>query len=116
MLRQPPAVGAGVAVAPPAPPKVLFTTYAGLPSNWLSTRTAAPPTSGPRSSHTLLKNRELMILKRPPRTKIAPPPPPPLVSPLALPSMKVRFCKLSCGWSWFWQCEVVHFCAWSQVF
>jgi hypothetical protein len=39
-----------------------------------------------------------------------------LVSPFELPSMNVRFCKLSCGWSWFWQCEVVHFCAWSQVF
>jgi hypothetical protein len=38
------------------------------------TRTAAPPTSGPVSAHTLLKKRVLTSLKRPPRAQIAPPP------------------------------------------
>src|SRR5438445_1543945 len=26
------------------------------------------------------------------------------------------FCRVSCGYCWFWQCEVVHVWAWSQVF
>ena len=30
--------------------------------------------------------------------------------------MKVRFCTVSCGWSWFWQWEVVQTWSGSQVF
>ena len=66
-------------------------------------------------SQRLLKKRELTTLSRPPRTKIAPPRRPRL-SPVELPSVKVRFWTVSCGWSWFWQWEVVQTCAWSQVF
>jgi hypothetical protein len=47
---------------------------------------------------------------------MAPPPPPSAVSPVALPSTKVRFWTVSRGWSWSWQCEVVKTCASSQVF
>ena len=60
--------------SPGAPPKVLFVTYTGWVLYWLKTRTAPPPTSGPTSAHTLLKNREFTILNLPPRTQIAPPP------------------------------------------
>jgi hypothetical protein len=47
---------------------------------------------------------------------MAPPPPPSVVSPVELPSAKVRFWTVSRGWSWSWQCEVV--CTWaaSHVF
>src|SRR5690606_20029543 len=102
--------------SPGAPPKVLPTTYTGSPWYWLSTRIAAPPRSGPVGSQRLRTNRELITLNRPPRTKIAPPPPPSTVSPVASPSAKVRFCTVSRGWSWSWQCEVVQPCAGSQVF
>ena len=74
---------------------------------WSSARTAAPPTSGPVRSQRLLKNRELTILSRPPRAKIAPPPPPSTVSPLALPSARVMFCTTSRGVAWSWQWTVV---------
>src|SRR6266567_6922060 len=30
--------------------------------------------------------------------------------------MNLRFCTTSCGRAWFWQCEVVHTWAGSQVF
>src|ERR1700722_13544015 len=36
--------------------------------------------------------------------------------PVAFPSAKVRFCTVSAGVGWSWQCEVVHCWAWSQVF
>src|SRR5947207_2689161 len=68
--------------SPGAPPNVLPTTYAGRPCDWLSTRMAAPPTSGPVSSQLLPKKRALTALKRPPRAKIAPPPPPSSGCPL----------------------------------
>ena len=55
---------------------VLRTTYTGRLWNWLSTRSAAPPRSGPVLSQRLPVNRLLTTLTRPPRTKIAPPPPP----------------------------------------
>jgi hypothetical protein len=64
----------------------------------------------------LRTNREFTILKRPPRTKIAPPPPPSTVSPVALPSANVRFCTVRRGVSWSLQWDVVHPSAWSQVF
>ena len=53
---------------------------------------------------------------RPPRTNTAPPPPPSRRSPVLLPCVKVRPWIVSCGWSWFWQCEVVQIWAWSHVF
>ncbi|GAB3873427.1 hypothetical protein GCM10027610_140580 [Dactylosporangium cerinum] len=101
---------------PEAPPKVLPTTYTGWLWNWLSTRIAAPPRSGPFWSQRLRTKRELTTLNRPPRTKIAPPPPPSAVSPVELPSANVRFCTVSDGWSWSWQCDVVQPCFWSHVF
>src|SRR6476469_6719077 len=63
------------------PPNVLLVTYTGSPWDWLSTRSAAPPTSGPVDSHTLRMNRELTTFTRPPRTNTAPPPPPSVVCP-----------------------------------
>src|SRR6218665_1686 len=87
----------------------------GRPSYWLNTRRAPPPTSGPTSAQTLLKKRELMTFTRPPRTQTAPPPSN-SVSLLELASTNVRFWSVSRGWSWFWQWEVVHPCALSQVF
>src|SRR5262245_52461713 len=87
---------------PSAPPKVLFTTYTGKPWYWLNTRTAAPPTSGPVSAQTFLKNREFTILNRPPRAQIAPPPSY-SVSFFELPSTNVRFCTVTRGWSWLSQ-------------
>src|SRR5581483_9680566 len=104
---------------PGAPPKVLSTTYTGMPCHCSRARTAAPPRSGPAESQRLPVKRECTILSRPPRSKMAPPPPPLVTSavrPVALPSVKVRFCTVSCGYCWFWQCEVVQPCAWSQVF
>jgi hypothetical protein len=98
------------------PSNVLLTTYTGRPRDWLSTRNAAPPRSGPVGSQRLRRNRELTTLNRPPRTKMAPPPPPSVVSPVESPSTNVRFCTVSCGVSWSWQCEVVQPCALSQVF
>src|SRR3954466_6077953 len=82
---------------PGAPPNVLPTTYTGRFLDWLSTRIAAPPRSGPVRSHRLRRNVELTTFSRPPRTKIAPPPPPSAVSPVELPSANVRFCTTSCG-------------------
>ena len=35
---------------------------------------------------------------------------------MLLPCVKVRPWIVSCGWSWFWQCDVVQICAWSHVF
>ena len=98
------------------PPNVLLVTYTGWLSYWLSTRTAPPPTSGPVVSQRFWKNREFTIFTRPPRTNTAPPPPPSKVSPVALPAWKVRFWMVRRGWSWFWQCGVVHTWAGSQVF
>ena len=90
---------------PDAPPNVLLTTYTGRLWYWLSTRIAAPPRSGPVGSQRLRRNRELTTLNRPPRTKMAPPPPPSSSWPVELPSAKVRFCTVSCGVSWSWQCD-----------
>src|SRR5215471_4557502 len=101
---------------PAAPPNVLPTMYTGWPCDWLSTRMAPPPRSGPVESQTLRKNREFTTLNRPPRTKMAPPPPPSVMSPVELPSAKVRFWTVSRGVSWSWQCEVVMPWASSQVF
>ena len=84
-----------------SPPNVVLTTYTGSGSAapagwyWLSVRTDAPPTSGPLASQRLPKNRLLTILKRPPRTKIAPPPSG--SRPVASPLTNVRFCTVSCG-------------------
>src|ERR1041384_3508303 len=89
------------------PSKVLVVMYTGCPFDWLSTRRAAPPRSGPVWSQRLRMNRELTTFTRPPRTKIAPPPPPSVVSAVELPSVNVRFCTVSFGVSWSWQCEVV---------
>src|SRR5277367_3735047 len=47
---------------------------------------------------------------------MAPPLPPVMSLPVALPSARVRFCTVSRGVGWSWQCEVVHTWAWSQVF
>ena len=71
--------------------------------------------SGPVDSQMLRKNRLFTTLNRPPRTKMAPPPPPSKVWPVELPSTKVRFCTVSWGESWSWQCDVVHTWAWSHV-
>ena len=73
------------------PSNTLFVTNTGWLWNWLSTRTAPPPMSGPDCSHVLRLKVEFTILKRPPRTKIAPPPPPSVVWPVELPSTKFRF-------------------------
>src|SRR5689334_3426689 len=92
------------------PSKVLPTMYTGRSFDWSKTRTAAPPRSGPVDSHLLLTNLEFTTLNRPPRTKIAPPPPPPSYSvraPFEFPSAKIRFCRVSWGWSWSVQWEVV---------
>jgi hypothetical protein len=102
--------------SPGAPPKVELTTNTGSPPDWLRARMAPPPTSGPVSSQRLRWKYELTTLSRPPRTKMAPPPPPSAVSPVALPSTNVRFCTVRRGWSWSWQCDVVHFWAASHVF
>src|SRR3990172_7526573 len=99
---------------PSPPPNVLLTTYTGSPAYWLNPRPAAPPTSGPASSHTLRKKRVFTTLKRPPRTQIAPPPSQTslprshAVWPLELPSTNVMFWTVKCGWSWFWHWSVVH--------
>src|ERR1700759_3692070 len=69
---------------------------------WLSTRSAAPPRSGPDESQRLPVNRELITWNSPPRTRIAPPPPPSARSPVELPLAKVRFCTTSVGESWSW--------------
>src|SRR5271157_1846317 len=100
---------------PGAPPNVVFTTYTGRLLYWEKTRMAAPPTSGPLSAQTLLKNRQLTTLNLPPLTHIAPPPSY-TVSFLELPFAKVRFCTVRCGLSWFWQCDVVQCWLESQVF
>src|SRR3954469_25089628 len=102
----------------PPPSNVLPTTYTGSPFDWLSTRSAAPPRSGPVRSQRLPTKRELITAKRPPWTKIAPPPPPPwtkiapppppsAVWPVLSPFLKTRFCTVSRGLSWSWQCDVV---------
>jgi len=49
-----------------------------------------------KSTVALLKKREAITLKRPPRTKMAPPPSGSL-RPFELPSTNVRFCTVSCG-------------------
>src|SRR3954452_19375279 len=82
------------------PVNVLPTTYTGRLWLWLSTRSAAPPRSGPLRSQRLPVNRELTTFSRPPRTKIAPPPPPSTVSPVLLPSAKTRFWTVNRGVSW----------------
>jgi hypothetical protein len=89
------------------PVNVLPTIRTGWPWYWLSTRSAAPPRSGPVGSQRLPTNREPMTENRPPRTKIAPPPPPSVSSPVELPLANVRFCTTSSGVSWSWQWEVV---------
>ena len=54
--------------------------------------TSDPRPSGPVGAQWLSKNRLLTILKRPPRTQIAPPPPvSSMPSLVALPSTNVRF-------------------------
>src|SRR5690606_25441899 len=113
MLDSPPPFEHSLPIPGP-PPNVLRVTETGSHSYWLSTRTAAPPTSGPTASQRFRTKTLFTILKRPPRTKIAPPPSG--SSPLASPSAKVRFCTVSCGWSWSWQCGVVQTWAGSQVF
>src|SRR5690606_21898795 len=100
---------------PSPPPKVLPTTYTGRSSYWSNTRSAPPPTSGPVSAQRLPKKRELITLKRPPRTQIAPPPSY-SSSPSELPSAKVRFWTVSRGVAWLSQWAVVQTCCWSQVF
>src|SRR5580693_3265616 len=47
---------------------------------------------------------------------MAPPLPPVMSLPVASPSANVRFCTVSAGVGWSWQCEVVQSWAWSQVF
>ncbi len=47
---------------------------------------------------------------------MAPPLPLVMPCPVALPLVKVRFCTVSRGVSWFWQCDVVQVSFWSQVF
>ena len=98
------------------PPNVLVATITGSPWYWLSTRSAAPPRSGPVGSHRLAVNLLSITFTRPPRTNTAPPPPPSDRSPVLLPCVKCRPWIVSCGWSWFWQCEVVQICAGSHVF
>jgi hypothetical protein len=63
-----------------------------MPSGSATTRIAAPPRSGPVGSQRFRKKRESTTLSRPPSAKIAPPPPLPTskVSPVELPSTKVR--------------------------
>src|ERR1700753_400390 len=58
------------------PPKVLSATMTGRPWDWLKTRRAAPPRSGPVGSQRLEVKLLSITLTRPPRTKTAPPPPP----------------------------------------
>src|SRR6478735_5761201 len=79
------------------PRKELRTTYTGRSRCWSSTRTAAPPRSGPRGSHRLPTKRVSTILRRPPRTKSAPPPPPSYRCPVELPCARVRCCTTSRG-------------------
>ena len=55
------------------PVKVLPRTVTGWSRYWSSTRTAAPPTSGPVGVHRLSMKVESTIRSRPPRTEIAPP-------------------------------------------
>src|SRR5262245_26556756 len=71
---------------------VLRVTYTGSPCDWLNARTAPPPMSGPVDSHVLPLKYEFTILRRPPRSKIAPPPPPSNVWPVELPLMNRMFC------------------------
>src|SRR3569833_402318 len=85
---------------PDTPPNVLLTTYTGRFRDWLSTRMAAPPRSGPVRSQRLRTNREFTTLNRAPRTKRAPPPPPSAFSPVEFPSANVRFCTVSRGVAW----------------
>ena len=98
------------------PVKVLPTTRTGMPLNWLSARTAAPPTSGPVRSQRFPAKRARMMVSRPPRAKIAPPPPPSTVWPVASPPWKAMSFTTSRGVNWFWQWSVVQTCARSQVF
>ena len=93
------------------PLKVLVATMTGSPSYWLSTRSAAPPRSGPVESQRLAVKTLSTTFTRPPRTNTAPPPPPSRRSPVLLPWVKRRPWIVSCGSAWFWQCEVVQICA-----
>ena len=102
--------------SPALPPKVVRDTITGNPSYWLSTRSAAPPTSGPVGSHRFAVNTLSTTLTRPPRTNTAPPPPPSYVSPVLLPCVKWSPWIVRFGVSWFWQCDVVQIWAGSQVF
>ena len=98
------------------PVKVERRTTTGRSRCWSSTRTAAPPTSGPVRSQRLSAKVESTIVSRPPRTKTAPPPPPSVVSPVLLPrTRRIRF-STSRGSAWSLQCDVVQTCARSQVF
>src|SRR5262245_42846299 len=97
------------------PVNVLSTTYTGRPWCWDSARTAAPPRSGPVGSQRLSVNVASTILRRPPRTKIAPPPPPSYVSPVESPLVKPRCWTTRRGDAWSSQWEVVHFCRGSHV-
>src|SRR3954454_9870792 len=87
------------------PVKVLFTTYTGRSCDCSRARIAAPPRSGPVLSHRFPVNRELITLRRPPRSKMAPPPPPSVVCPVLLPFAKTRFWTVSRGVAWSTQCE-----------
>ena len=77
---------------------VLVATTTGRPWYWLSTRSAAPPRSGPVASHRFAVNTLSITATRPPRTNTAPPPPPSYVSPVLSPCDEAHALD---GQSWF---------------